>query len=223
MFETIEYQNESGSFTVDKDGFLIDYVSDSRNELRHAHFLPIRCDRAVIDLHIPEGVRFIGRKYGQNHGRYEGFNDMFIMGEVTFPSTLMALRGQTFSRDIISRIAIPYTLKQIGCGSFMSSLIYTLEIDKEILQYEDFELDPALLEESSQRKLIYGGRSFKESTIQEVRQIGKNRARFYSGNTQIGIDERIDTLTPEAWIRNLMPEAEVGRIVSVVLPDGDDR
>lgn len=221
--ESIEYRNESGRFTVDKDGFLIKFASDSQNELRHAHFLPIRCDRAVIDLHIPEGVRFIGRVYSQNHGRYEGFNDMFILGEVTFPSTLLALRDQTFSRDIITRIALPHTLKQIGRGSFMSSLIYTLEIDKEILQYEDFELDPALLEESSQRKLIYGGRSFKESTIQEVRQIGKNRARLYPENTQIGIDERIDKLAPEAWIRQLMPEADVRRMVSIVLPDGDDR
>lgn len=219
MSENIEYLNESGCFTVDKDGYLIKFTADRQNELRYTHFLPIRCDRAVIDLHIPEGVRFIGKKYAQKHGQDEDFSNMFILGEVTLPSTLLALGDQTFSRDIISRIALPHTLMQIGRASFMCSLIYTLEIDKEILQYGDQEMDPAVLEESSRRKLIYGGRSFKESTIQEVRQIGKNRARLYPENTQIGIDERVDELTPEAWIRQLMPEAEVRRMVSVVLPD----
>ena len=223
MSGSIEYVNESGCFTVDKDGLLIGFTADSRNEVRHAHFLPTQCDRAVIDLHIPEGVRFIGRKYGQRHVGDEDFSNMLILGEVTFPGTLLALGDQTFSRDIISKITLPPALRQIGCASFMCSMIYTLEIDKDILQYEDHELDPSVLEESSRRKLIFGGRSFKESTIQEVRRIGNSPSRLYPGNARIGIDERTDELTPEAWIRNLMPEAEVCRMVSIVLPGGEAR
>ena len=218
MSENTEYRNESGRFTVDEDGFLISFTADRRNEVDHASWLPIRCDRAVRDLHIPEGVRFIGRKYAQGNRKDEHFCDMLIMGEVAFPGTLLALGDQTFSRDIISKITLPPTLRQIGCASFLGSLIYTLETDKEILQYDDHALDPAALEESSRKNLIYGGRSFKESTVQEVRLSGKDHARFYRGNPRIGIAERTDRLTPEAWIRFLMPEAEVSRVVCTVFP-----
>ena len=51
MSENIEYRNECGCFTVDADGFLTSFTADSLNELRHAHFLPVQCERAVIDLH----------------------------------------------------------------------------------------------------------------------------------------------------------------------------
>ena len=104
MSGSIEYLNESGCFTVDKDGLLIGFTADNRNEVRHARFLPTQCDRAVIDLHIPEGVRFIGRKYGQRHVGDEDFSNMLILGEVTFrarcwPSEIKPSAGTSFQRS----------------------------------------------------------------------------------------------------------------------------
>lgn len=211
MSERVEYRNECGCFTVNEEGLLLGFAPETENRLNHAHFLPIACSRAVIDLHIPEGVRAIGRKTAGK--QVENFRDTLILGEVTFPRSLVAIGEHAFSGSIISRIVFPSTLRQIGCGSFLGSLIHSLTVEKEILQYLDQDLSLDELEESDEKKLIFGGRSFKESTVGEVCLQGKAYARFTPANLRLGMPERRQSLNEEDWVRCLMPEAEVLRVL----------
>ena len=196
--------SDSGSFEVDSEGLLIQFIHSENNTVEHCSFLPVRCDLALRHLHIPAGVRRIGSWQNRMRG-------LMILEDLSFPETLISIGESCFSSCFINRIVFPPSLKKIGRGSFMSSLIEYLEIRKEMIQYEDFDVDPEILENERGEKLYYGGRSFKESTIVQVNAAGKNFAVYRPGNEKVGILPETRKLSADEWIKRLMPEAEVIR------------
>ena len=194
--------SDSGSFEVDSEGRLILFTNSGDNQIRHRAFLPVSCDLALKHLHIPEGVRLI-----DSHAN--GLRNLMVLEDVSVPETMISIGDHAFHSCFINRIVFPPSLKQIGRGSFLGCLIGHLEIRKEVIQYEDSDMDPDILEDEPENKLYYGGRSFKESTILEVKTDGKAFFVSRPGNSRLGILPETWKLPAGEWIRELMPEAEV--------------
>ena len=205
--------SDSGSFEVDSEGRLLHFIESENNTVERRSFLPVKCDLALRHLHIPEGVRWIGpRVTGENDRighRVNGVTGLLILEDISFPKTLISIGNSAFSSCLINRIVFPPSLKKIGCGTFMSSLIEHLEIRKDVIRYEDSDVDPDILENEPGNRLYYGGRSFKESTVVEVKAAGKDFAVYRPGNERIGIPPETRRLSVGDWIKRLMPEAEV--------------
>lgn len=210
-----EIENESGRFTIDRIGNLVEFKPNNNHSLHYASFVNglnlYKFKFCLKHLHIPEGVRFIGNNRTKLLGyRYEEFRDTFVLGEITFPDSLLAVMPSAFSGSVINKLRFPKSLKQICVGSFMDSLIYHLDIEKSSFKNQYEPLDEQSLINTPEDMLFVGGRSFKQSVISEL--------RFFCGKDTDIISELILGYEETMRIR-IMPEADVAK-VSVVHVSG---
>ena len=197
-------ENESGIFEVDQNSRLVSFHPAAQNVCESPD---PQYRNAVLFLHVPEGVRFIGSKAFQPE--LEKFNGFFIRDELTFPQTLLSVGDSVFSQCAIGRLVLPPSLKKIGCGSFNCSRIRDLVVQKEVLEYCDQEIEGDILQESPANKLIFGGRSFKAGTVEKVTVVGRQLFCFTPGIRNLNILPETTRLTTAEWISRLMPEAKV--------------
>ena len=117
----------SGRFEVDSAGLLRNFTAAGDNQVEHRCFLPVKCESALKHLHIPEGVRMIRPRSVKPW--VIDFSDTLVLGDVSFPETLVSIGHHAFSGCVIGRVLFPPSLKRIGRGSFMQCLIRCLEIE----------------------------------------------------------------------------------------------
>ena len=208
-----EIQNESGIFIVDPDGYLLDFSEDPDNRVDRGGYLPGGYRRCVWHLHIPEGVRFIGVP---SAGRStDSLRNLLAAGEITLPRSLIAVGHSAFSESFIGEITFPGSLRKIGRGSFMHCLILRLNLRKEVLQYDDADPDEKILADVPENRLLFGGRSFKESVVRDVAVPGTDLAEYVPACRSTGLNHGLPEfrkLPAQAWIKRLMPETSVLRI-----------
>lgn len=213
--EYVEIENESGLFTIDKKGWLISFDPNIDHKLRYISFVHGLNNNffkfCLKHLHIPEGVRFIGNDWMKpSASRFEDFCHILVLDEVSLPKSLLAIMPSAFSGCVINSILLPENLKQIGVGSFMCSIIFRLDIEKSRFHMQYNSLDAEGLMRVPEDLMMYGGRSFKESVINELRIICKERT--VSINDIKTDDERYISF-------KIMPEADVAKVS--VLPIHD--
>ena len=213
----ITLENESGQFVMDRNGQLIKFSSRPVEGLHYVDRAPLKVERVFYSLHIPEGVRSIGEPISPSGRRLETFSHALILDEVTFPKSLSYLGDGSFSNCVIHKTTLPPTLKQIGLATFMCSLIHTLEVEKERTEISYKKLDDKVLDKIDEKLLIFGGRSFKESTIVEVRIVGNGCKAMEPCKRQEY------AITAEEWVHMLMPEAGVSKIVKARTDKGQNR
>lgn len=212
----IEIENECGLFKIDTNGWLISFVPNTSHYFHYRGFingLEIQKFKYFLKhLHIPEGVRFIGKDHTKNiPSNCEEFRDTFVLGRVTLPNSLLAIMPCAFSGCIINSILLPKTLRQIGVGSFMCSLIYQLNIEKSSFQFQYEMLEEKALICVPENMLFVGGRSFKESVINELQIFCK--------------EGKVDSINLETKavgsrsVSGLMPETDVAKLIFI--PDNE--
>ena len=183
------FHSDSGTYTCDRNGLLLSFSPTLENEPPYMSFPLIR------HLHIPEGVRRIGHDQPQpGESQRCPFQRMIIMGDVTFPASLVALGYSVFSGSVINRMTIPPTLRRMSHGTLMSCFIHTLTI-----QPCDIMIDYAGGSPIPPGTLSIGGRDFKQTTIEEL--VVRTTARSI----------------PEHWQHCLMPEARIMKTTIVPL------
>ncbi|MBQ9515340.1 MAG: leucine-rich repeat protein [Ruminococcus sp.] len=213
--EYVEIENESGLFTIDKNGWLISFDPNIDHELRNrclVQGLNINNFKFCLnDLIIPEGVRFIGNDWMKpSKDRFEDFWHILVLDEVSLPTSLLAIMPNSFSGSVINSILLPKNLKQIGVASFLHSKIFRLDIEKSRFHFQYRLLNAEGLMRVPEDLMMYGGRSFKESVIGELRIFCKE------GTVSI---RDIKTDDGRYISSRIMPEADVGKVS--VLPIHD--
>ena len=172
-------QSESGSFEVDQEGQLIRFAKDLNNKIGNIDWYPFKCRFAVRHLHIPEGVRFVGKP--SLASECEGFSDWFVWEDITLPKSLLCIRRNAFHSCVIHRMPLPPSLRQIGSGAFMHCFIDCVDVQKALLRLDDAELNAETLGRVPENELLYGLRCFKESLIRQVR-VGRLQYGMDSGS-----------------------------------------
>ena len=213
--EYVEIENESGLFTIDKNGWLISFYPSIDHKLRYIDFvggLNINYFKLCLKhLHIPEGVRFIGNdSMKPSASRFEDFCHILVLDEVSLPKSLLAIMPSAFSGCVINSILLPENLKQIGVASFLHSKIFRIDIEKSRFHSQYRLLNAEGLMRVPEDLMMYGGRSFKESVINELRIFCKE------GTVSI---RDIKTDDGRYISSRIMPEADVGKVS--VLPIHD--
>ena len=107
--------NESGTFTINRQGVLTDFRCARKNELR---------ENVWWHLDIPEGVRVIPE---------DAFEGCEIINQLTFPQSLRVIGtgfAGTFTRCRLPHVELPETLEELGCYAFAGSTIRSLRIPR---------------------------------------------------------------------------------------------
>ncbi|MBR2310211.1 MAG: leucine-rich repeat domain-containing protein [Oscillospiraceae bacterium] len=107
--------NETGIFTIDDNGVLINYQSTEDNQIAENVW---RC------LDIPEGVKVIPE---------EAFRRCHVQQRLTFPKSLRVIgagHGCAFANSILPHVELPDTLEKLGDFVFGASTMDSLRIPK---------------------------------------------------------------------------------------------
>lgn len=109
------FSNETGTFTVDDSGVLLEYRSTEANQVSEKVW---RC------VDIPEGVRVIPEW---------GFRACRILERLTLPKSLRVIStggAGAFSWSSLPHVELPDTLKELGPYAFGGSEMRSLRIPK---------------------------------------------------------------------------------------------